>query len=28
MVQTNPLLNPLAWAALIKQISEGKKKSD
>jgi hypothetical protein len=28
MVQTNPLLNPLAWAALIKQITEGKKKSD
>ncbi len=28
MVQTNPLLNPLAWAALIKQISEGKKKDD
>ncbi len=26
MVQTNPLLNPLAWAALIKQISEGDKK--
>lgn len=25
MVQTNPLLNPLAWAALIKQISEGDK---
>ncbi|MBC7652858.1 MAG: hypothetical protein H7098_00125 [Oligoflexus sp.] len=28
MVQTNPLLNPLAWAALIKQISEGNKKKD
>jgi len=28
MVQTNPLLNPFAWAALIKQISEGKKKND
>lgn len=25
MVQTNPLLNPFAWGALIKQISEGKK---
>lgn len=25
MVQTNPLLNPFAWAALIKQISEGNK---
>lgn len=25
MVQTNPLLNPLAWAALIKQISDGDK---
>ncbi len=25
MVQTNPLLNPLAWGALIKQISEGNK---
>lgn len=25
MVQTNPLLNPLAWASLIKQISEGDK---
>ena len=25
MVQTNPLLNPLAWAAFLKQISEGKK---
>lgn len=24
MVQTNPLLNPLAWAAFLKQISEGK----
>lgn len=25
MVQTNPLLNPLAWGALIKQITEGNK---
>lgn len=25
MVQTNPLLNPLAWGALIKQISDGNK---
>ena len=25
MVQTNPLLNPFAWGALIKQISEGNK---
>ena len=25
MVQTNPLLNPFAWAALIKQITEGNK---
>lgn len=25
MVQNNPLLNPLAWGALIKQIAEGKK---
>ncbi len=25
MVQTNPLLNPFAWGALIKQITEGKK---
>lgn len=28
MVQTNPLLNPFAWGALIKQITEGKKKKD
>ncbi|MBK0381345.1 carboxypeptidase-like regulatory domain-containing protein [Pedobacter sp. SD-b] len=26
MVQTNPLLNPFAWGALIKQITEGNKK--
>lgn len=26
MVQTNPLLNPFAWGALIKQITEGDKK--
>lgn len=26
MVQTNPLLNPFAWGALIKQIMEGDKK--
>lgn len=25
MVQTNPLLNPFAWAALIQQITEGNK---
>ena len=25
MVQNNPLLNPFAWAALIKQITEGNK---
>lgn len=25
MVQTNPLLNPFAWGALIKQITEGNK---
>lgn len=25
MVQTNPLMNPFAWAALIKQITEGNK---
>jgi len=25
MAQVNPLLNPLAWAALIKQISDGNK---
>lgn len=25
MVQTNPLLNPFAWGALIKQITEGDK---
>ena len=25
MVQTNPLLNPLAWAALIQQITDGDK---
>ncbi|MFD1630388.1 carboxypeptidase-like regulatory domain-containing protein [Pseudopedobacter beijingensis] len=25
MVQTNPLLNPLAWASFLKQISEGSK---
>lgn len=25
MVQTNPLLNPLAWSAFLKQISEGNK---
>ncbi len=28
MVQTNPLLNPFAWGALIKQITEGNKKKD
>ncbi len=27
-VQNNPLLNPLAWASLIKQITEGQKKKD
>ena len=26
MVQTNPLLNPFAWGALIKQIMDGDKK--
>jgi hypothetical protein len=26
MVQTNPLLNPFAWGALIKQITDGDKK--
>ena len=25
MVQVNPLMNPFAWAALIKQITDGKK---
>lgn len=25
MVQTNPLLNPFAWSAFIKQITDGKK---
>ncbi|WP_442796047.1 hypothetical protein [Pelobium manganitolerans] len=28
MVYTNPLLNPLAWGALIKQITEGNKSRD
>ncbi len=28
MVQTNPLLNPFAWSALIKQIMNGDKKRD
>lgn len=28
MVQTNPLLNPFAWGALIKQITEGNKSRD